>query len=312
MPLHLVPTSRRRFLQTTLVGSTAWLASTALDAAESNDQDAWWAFLADPHIAADPMATARGITMFDCLNGIVDEILAARSQPAGVIINGDCAFSKGLAEDYVTLSKALQRLVEAGIDVHMTMGNHDDRGPFYDAFQSQRPSQPLVEGKHVSILKSPNMNLFLVDSLMEVNNVTGEIGQLQLDWLANALDAHRETPAIVLGHHNFQAAAVDPQTRITGLNDSQKLLDVLTARPHVQAYVFGHTHNWNIALGPRDLHLVNLPPCSYVFDPSRPHGWVRVQFGADRLALELRALDPTHAQHGQRHELHYSLAATTP
>ncbi len=308
MPLHLIPPTRRRFLQAALVGGTAWFASRYSVAAESKASDEWWALLSDPHIAADPKESARGITMLDCLNRIVDEILAEPSPPEGVIINGDCAYSRGQAEDYATLSTALRRLADAGLPIHMTMGNHDDRKPFYDTFASQRADNALVDGKHVSILSTPTTNLFLMDSLLEVNVVTGELGQPQLDWLGSALDAHSEKPAIVFAHHNLQFELKEPQTIIGGLKDSQQLVDLLSARPHVQAYVFGHTHHWNVSEMQEELHLVNLPACSYVFNPAHPNGWVRAKFGPDQLALELRALDRSHSQHGEQHELQYALA----
>lgn len=312
MPLHLLPQTRRRFLKTTLVGGAALLTSRAVGAAESESKTNWWALLADTHIAADPSASARGATMFDNLNRIIDQVLAEEHRPEGVIINGDCAYLKGLAEDYATLSKALRRLADADLPVHMTMGNHDDRGPFYKAFSNHRPDNPLVEGKHVSIVSLPTANLFLVDSLLEVNQVTGEIGRPQIDWLATALDAHSQKPAIVIGHHNLQFVPEGSQARITGLNDSQKLIDTLHARPHVQAYVFGHTHDWNVRQTEHDLHLINLPPCAYVFDESRPNGWVRAELGSDHLTLQLRALDHTHAQHGRKHDLIYRVAVKTP
>lgn len=309
MPLHMLPPTRRDFLQTTLAGGTAWLASRYSGAAESESNDQWWALLSDPHIAGDPKKSARGITMLDCLNQIIDEILAESSPPEGVIINGDCAYSRGLAEDYATLSTALRRLSNAGLPIHMTMGNHDDREPFYDAFVSQRAHSALVDGKHVSILATPAANLFLMDSLLEVNVVTGELGQPQLDWLAAALDAHSDKPAIVFAHHNLQFQLKESQTTIGGLKDSQLLVDLLGSRPHVQAYVFGHSHHWSVGQWQDDLHLVNLPACSYVFNPAHANGWVKAKFGADQLALELRALDHSHSQHGEQHELQYTLAA---
>lgn len=308
MPLHIVPPTRRRFLQTTLVGGAAFLATRCSGAVESVPNDVWWALLSDPHIAADPLQSARGITMLDCLNRVIDEILAEPSPPEGIIINGDCAFSKGLAEDYATLSTALRRLADAGLSIHMTMGNHDDREPFYEAFASQRANNALVDGKHISILSTPTTNLFLMDSLLEVNVVTGELGQPQLDWLASALDARSEKPAIVFAHHNLQFQLKESQTRIGGLLDSQKLVDLLSARAHVQAYIFGHTHQWNADEKQDDLHLVNLPACSYVFNPAHPNGWVKAKFGPDQLALELRALDRAHPQHGEQHELPYAVA----
>lgn len=310
MPLHVLPQSRRRFLHTTLVGGTALLAGQASGAAEPNSPRPWWALLSDTHIAADPATSARGVTMFDNLNRVVDQVLAEATPPEGVIINGDCAYLKGLPADYATLSKALQRLSDAGLAVHMNMGNHDDRGPFYNAFKSQQPEHPLVEGKHVSVLESPTANLFLVDSLKEVNVVTGELGEPQLAWLIEALDAHSDKPAIVIGHHNLQFLPEGSQQRVSGLVDSRALLDALQARPHVQAYVFGHTHNWNVRRSEGQPYLINLPPTAYVFNESRPSGWVRAELGENELTLELRALDAAHPEHNKPQKLQYTLASS--
>ena len=82
-------------------------------------------------------------------------------------------------------------MVDAGIPVHMTMGNHDDRGPFYTAFSEQKPENEFVAGKHVTVLEGEDANLFLVDSLQIVDNVTGELGESQLQWLTEALQATR-------------------------------------------------------------------------------------------------------------------------
>lgn len=311
MPLHMIPPTRRRFLQTALAGGATLLASGYTTAAEAQSNDEWWALLSDPHIDADPRKSARGITMFDCLSQAIDEILAEPTAPAGVIINGDCAFSKGLPADYATFSKPLKRLTEAGVPLHMTMGNHDDRAPFYKAFANQQPDNPPVVGKHVSVLSTPTSNLFLMDSLLEVNLVTGELGEQQLDWLASALDAHPDKPAIVIAHHYLQFLPKGSTARIGGLKDSQKLVDIFGSRPQVQAYIYGHSHRWEVGKKHQDLPLVNLPACSYVFDSAQPNGWVKAKFGADQLSLELRALDHDHAQHTEQHEVPYAFAATT-
>ena len=309
MPLHLMPPTRRRFLQHTLVGGAALLAAPALKAAVPQAEASNWALLSDTHIDSNAATVARGANMFENLHRIIDEVLAEEIRPAGVIINGDCAYLKGLSADYATLSKALQRFTDADLPVHMTMGNHDDRAPFYQAFQQQRPENPLVEGKHVTMLATPQANLFLVDSLWKVNVVTGELGKQQLEWLLKALDAHPDKPAIVIGHHNLQVVPEGSTTRVSGLSDSRQLLEAMQARPHVQAYVFGHTHNWNVQRTESQLHLVNLPPCAYVFNASRPNGWVRATFGADQMSLELRALDKKHAQHAEKQELSYRALA---
>ena len=94
MTLHLIPSMRRQFLQSTLAGGIATLACRSATAAPSTASNRW-ALLADTHMAGDEKTVARGVNMFDNLNRVIDEVLAEDPLPAGVVINGDCAYSEG-------------------------------------------------------------------------------------------------------------------------------------------------------------------------------------------------------------------------
>ncbi len=308
MTLHLIPTSRRRFLQTTVAGSVVSLAAPRCMAAP-RVADNYWALLADTHIAGDSSTVARGVNMLDNLNRVIDEVLAEDPLPVGAIINGDCAYLKGLDADYATLRAPLGRLVEADIPVHMSMGNHDNRVPFYAAFENQKPASEAVAGKHVAVLEGEKANLFLVDSLKEVDVVTGELGKSQLDWLLQSLRQRDDKPAIVIGHHNTQFMPKGSTARVTGLLDTEAFIAALHSQPHVQAYVYGHTHDWKLTQTSGRLHLINQPPCAYVFNESRPNGWVRLMLGDDEFSVELRALDRSHPQHAEKHVLQQRFAS---
>jgi 3',5'-cyclic AMP phosphodiesterase CpdA len=307
MTLHLLPASRRRFLQTTTALGASVLTFAEVRAAESDPN--YWALLADTHIAGNENETARGIKMYDHLNRIVDELLAENPRPTGVIINGDCAHRKGHKEDYATLRKPIDRLVNAGLPVHMTMGNHDNRIPFYAAFANQKPETQFVPGKHVTVLPSENANLFLVDSLQIVNNVTGEIGEAQLNWLDAQLEQHSDRPAIIIGHHNPQYLPEGSKAKVTGLADTSKFIDLMHSHSHVQAYFYGHTHDWKLTKTSGHVNLINQPPCAYVFKNERPSGWVRLTLKDDAFSVELRALDRSHPQHEEVHQFESRFAA---
>ncbi|TWU38714.1 3',5'-cyclic adenosine monophosphate phosphodiesterase CpdA [Novipirellula aureliae] len=314
MSLHLIPASRRRFVQASLATAAVTLGCPWLMAAtdESADQSAdYWALLADTHIAANKDAVSRGVNMFDNLNKIIDELLAEENKPLGVIINGDCARLRGRPGDYATLRIALDRITAAGLPIHMTMGNHDDRDPFYAAFKKQKPDAALVDGKHVAIVPGRHANLFLVDSLNIVNEVSGKLGETQLQWLAKSLAEHRDKTAIVIGHHNPQFLPEGSTAEGSGLSDTAKFIDVLHSQPHVQAYFYGHTHNWNRNKTSGGVHLINQPPCAYVFNAKHPNGWVRLKVQDESLAVELRALNKQHTQHGESHTLEHRFAAVS-
>lgn len=66
MTLHLIPTSRRRFLQTTIAGGITTLADRNA-AAAANQSSSRWALLADSHIAGNKETIARGVNMVDII-----------------------------------------------------------------------------------------------------------------------------------------------------------------------------------------------------------------------------------------------------
>ncbi len=300
MPIHVSPISRR----TLLAGGSAAASLAVLPtgwAAEEADANVI-ALLADTHIPKRPDVEAREVNMTGNLRQVVGELSGLSTKPAGVIVNGDCAYLKGLPDDYANFASCIRPLAEAGLPLHVTMGNHDDRDPLYSALSTQRSDDSPVESKHVSIIETPHANLFLLDSLREVNVVTGELGGAQRAWLARALDAHRHKPAVVVAHHNPQFQDPPEGDRWTGLKDSTELFELLEEKKHVKAYVFGHTHRWSISER-NGIHLINLPPVAYLFDAAMPNGWVRATLHDGGMDLELRAIDPAHKQHGQRVEL---------
>ncbi len=239
---------------------------------------------------------SRGVNMTDNLRRVVGEIVAQDVKPAMAVLNGDCAYLHGLKEDYHQVASLLDPLRRAGMPVHLGMGNHDDRPNFAEALATYRPEARPVEGRVVDVIASERANWFLVDSLKKTNETPGKLGAPQLAWLAKALDAHADKPAIILCHHNPDISIV-LKTMAKGLEDTSALFDVLEPRNHVKALVFGHTHSWFVARW-KEIHLINLPPTGYVFQPDRPSGWVSAALKEDGLNLMLHALDKKHAENG--------------
>ncbi|MEM1297139.1 MAG: metallophosphoesterase [Verrucomicrobiota bacterium] len=296
MPIHLNSISRRSFL----AGASAFTIAPLANGDEGGTET--WALLADTHIDADPAKVARGAQMAANLEKIVAELVAERETLQGVIIDGDCAYLAGLPGDYELLAKLLEPLADVGLPVHLTMGNHDDRGPFYEAFAKNPSMVSAVESKHVSVIETPIANWILLDSLFVVNKVTGEMGEVQLSWLDQFLQNHSDKPAILVGHHNPQFAIEEGQ-RVTGLADTSQLMSIMAKYPHSQAYIYGHTHSWRTTRTETGVHLINLPPCAYVFDQKRPNGWVRADISEGGVKLTLHALDANHPEHGKAKEL---------
>jgi Icc protein len=169
MPISLPAISRRQWIQNSLAAALA--PAWAMGAVKSAEAESWVLF-SDTHILADPKAEARGVIMGDNLSRCANQVLKLGSKPYGVLVNGDCAFLKGEAADYSTFVSLISPLREAGIAVHCTLGNHDDRKNFMSAMTSVQDPRP-VDGKHVSVFSSATMNWVLLDTLDQVNKTAG-------------------------------------------------------------------------------------------------------------------------------------------
>src|SRR5579872_2932143 len=197
MPVHLPPISRRRFLAGSLAAGAGFLLDRNLPAAEQKADAHDWALVSDAHIAADRKQMNRGANMTDNFNAVAREITSLPRQPSAVLITGYLAFNTGEVADYATVTELLRPLRESGIPVHLTLGNHDERKHFQNALdQDQAASRPLAD-RQAALLRSPCANWFVLDSLEQTNSTPGLLGEAQRAWLAGALDANTDKPALV-------------------------------------------------------------------------------------------------------------------
>lgn len=315
MPITLPPITRRRFLAGSLAAGALALLRQPLSGAEveasaadvtsaSSVEPDRFALLSDPHIAADATKVNKDVNMADHLKQVVGEVLWLDKRPAWAMVNGDCAFGLGLAEDYATFLGLLKPLREAGMPVHLTLGNHDDREKFWAAIPPEPGARERVEGRHVLVIESARANWFVLDSLDKTNQTPGVVGEQQIAWLGKALDERAAKPALVMVHHNPVWNSNDPKAKVNGIADTQPFYDAIQTRKHVKALFYGHTHNWQVEK--RDgIHLVNFPAVSYPFKAGNPTGWVDARLADGGMTIELRCTDPKHAKHGEKHELEW-------
>jgi len=292
--MFLPQLSRREFLKrAALAGAALALAPQSHAGLFGKPRDKnTFAFLSDNHIAADATFKHSDVNMADNLAASVRELAAWPVKPAHVIVNGDLAFKSGLAGDYATFGKLIHP-VRALAPMHLSLGNHDQRENFWQAFPHDVEKSKLVPQKQVAIFSSALANWFLLDSLETTEHTPGELGAAQLDWLSRSLAARPEKPAIIVCHHPLDL------TGQMGLKDSAAMEELFARHRHVKAFIFGHTHDWHVEEHPSGVQLVNLPPTGYVFKAGRPSGLVRATLARDGVELELRSLDPTHPQHAE-------------
>ena len=310
MPIILPPITRRDFVKGSLaLGGTAMMTSRALTAADTErvglDQNRV-ALLADTHVSADPNLVYPGtrwpgspvkegehesVHIAKCLVEAAQRVIALNPRPAHLIINGDCALSRGKEAEYKELLRLIEPIRVVGITVHVTIGNHDNRENLWKLL-------PFLKKEHMGVqagvIELPHANLVLLDS------GKGTLGEKQLNWLAKQLDERADKPALICGHYNpYPNRGVRP---IEGMRDGASLLKLLAERKHARAYFYGHTHEWQHAQ--RDhLHLINQPAVSYYFGKGHAHGWVNMKLTETSADLELHCINREHTQHGDRRQI---------
>jgi hypothetical protein len=294
--MTLPPVNRRQFLATAGALAAAPLSGRAAEADPHRV-----AFLSDPHIGEKADEVDRGCNMAARLRQVVSDVVRVEPRPVCAIIDGDLAHKSGQTAEYRLFAGVIEPVREAGIPLHLGLGNHDHFGRFAEGLARHRPEDKPVAGKQVIVAELERVNLFLLDSYDPKIGVGGSLGVEQMKWLAKALDARRTKPAVVSVHHPLQFEP-DKNKRYNGLADSVDLWPILKDRPQVKAYVFGHTHTWKLA--EKDgIHLINLPAIGYPFAKGELTGWVDARFTEKGVKLEVRAIDPKHPKHGEKAEV---------
>lgn len=295
MPVTLPPLTRRSFL-----AASAALAVPSLARAADTDPHRV-AFLSDPHIGEKADEVDRGCNMQDRLKQVAAEVAKLDPKPACVVIDGDLAHTTGTAAEYKLFAELIEPVRAAGLPLHLGLGNHDNFTRFADTLAKYRPADKPVEGEQVVVVELERANLFVLDSFDEKNTGGGRLGEAQLKWLAKALDSRKTKPAVVFAHHPLQFD-IAKGAKSSGIADSVDFWPLVKERPQVKAFVFGHTHTWKLA--EKDgVHLINLPAIGYPFGKTEVTGWVDAAFTEKGIKLEVHAIDPKHAKHGDKAEL---------
>ena len=294
MPIHLPGQNRRQFLKSVGAGLLV-CSSTAFAAASSEVEDDLVYLLNDTHIGEKQPADSP---VPSHLRQVVEELVQRDRKPTAVMINGDLALKDGQPGDYRHLARLLEPLRKANIDLHLTLGNHDDREVFYEILQNERPEAPPVASRHLAIVETRLANFFLLDSLQETMVTPGTLGEEQRKWLAEALDARPDKPAILVTHHNPRLGG-EPVHYPGGLTDSQELWKLLASRPQVKAYMHGHIHDRGY-FEHEGIAILNLPATSYVADRNTSTtGWTTARLADDGMILTTHTTDRSHPWNGQ-------------
>lgn len=293
MPITFSPIKRRQFLAGSFAAGLSAvffpknIFAQNIDIKQTNSTD-HWVFLSDTHVPSDPEKILRGQNPNKNYITVRDEILKLTDKPKGIIVTGDFALDIGTPEDYKQLVSLTAPYIDAGISVHVALGNHDRLNNFLDAFTQFKKEKSPVFNKYVTILETPNCNLFILDSLFEPEHVSGYLGYLQRQWLAKELDARKEKPALLFAHHN-------PGDIV----DNQHFWYVVKPRKQVKAFFYGHTHVYQQSILD-NVHLINLPALGYDFQNGKqPIGWIDSRIADNGIELTLHPIDKTRSDNGE-------------
>lgn len=198
--------------------------------------DALSVFISDLHVGGANKSLGYTHARLGC---VVDEILTMRPLPRRVVCFGDIALSYGLAADYAASKPILRRIVDAGIDLHLTLGNHDRRAEFFRAWPEYLAC-PLVEGRCTRVVDLGGCDLVILDTLKgaddraenDMGPVEGTIDAAQLAWF-EAFVAAAKRPFFV-GSHQFRDLYIDGEKPISRAAKSA----------FFAGWIYGHEHSW--------------------------------------------------------------------
>ena len=170
---------------------------------------------------------------------VVDAILAMDPLPRRVVCFGDIAMTYGLDVDYAVSKPMLKRIEAAGIELHLTMGNHDRRSAFFREWPEYLANQ-VVPGRCTRVVDLGGCDLVLLDTLKgtddraenDMGPVEGTIDGPQLEWFDSWVAAAKRP--FFVGSHQFRDLYID----------GPKPLRHAAASKCFAGWIYGHDHSW--------------------------------------------------------------------
>lgn len=159
------------------------------------------------------------------------DILPTKKAIDLVIISGDLT-EDGTTEDYHYLKKWLKSEFK-DTDIIVTLGNHDIRENFWDAWYNQKN----CHASYNQITSYPDFTIISFDNSYH-NFSDGFVDKQQMDWLKTALEVHKNNPIMLVTHHHLLAC----QSSMPIWPGTQEFLKII-APYNISCILNGHTHH---------------------------------------------------------------------
>jgi 3',5'-cyclic AMP phosphodiesterase CpdA len=253
--------------------------------------------ITDLHIAEADNYMRKFVDANAKLAAAVDYLNALQLRPDVVLATGDLT-DDGRPAQYELLAAILSEL---DVPLLLIPGNHDERGPFLEAFGATHPYLPR-EGPIQYVVDDYDVRLIAVDTT-RVGHHDGELDDDRLQWLDRTLAQRPDDPAVVFLHHPPFTTGIWWMDCV-GLGGARQLESIVRRHPNVQLVLAGHLHrpittNWGstvVSTAPSTTHQVvcNLHPDSLPAVAAEPpmlqlHWWTGDAFVSHTTVFESTA-----------------------
>ena len=170
------------------------------------------------------------------LEAVLKAIHGLHPRPAAIVASGDLT-DVGSPEEYAALAEILAR---SEIPLHLTVGNHDQRQPFLEAFAGVH-ARADAHGFVQYAVDIGELRMVVCDSLDETRE-GGDFCPARAAWLADTLDAASDQPTVVVIHHPPIPSGIQWMDPDPAADWILRFGAVLVNRAQVRAVICGHVH----------------------------------------------------------------------
>ncbi|HEY1875862.1 MAG TPA: phosphodiesterase [Rhizomicrobium sp.] len=188
--------------------------------------------ITDLHItnASQPKDKARNEAR---LRTALHAISQLKPPPAAILVTGDLV-DRGQPDEYEALKEIL---AETDIPTYFTVGNHDSRAAFREAF----PDTPVDENGFIQYaFMIDDLRIVMCDTLEGKNH--GGFCEKRAAWLAKTLDEAPDTPTVLALHHPPVPSGIVWMDEPENAPWLDRLACVIRGRRQIKALICGHMH----------------------------------------------------------------------